>query len=49
MFFADDTQFYIAVDDTSVVQPKFQQVMEDISALMLKKRLKLNGFRTEVT
>ena len=48
MFFADDTQFYFQVNDPNDIQPKFDTIMQAISDLMMKKRLKLNVFKTQV-
>ena len=46
-FFADDTQFYLIVNDIIEEQAVIDRLMEDISKWMQKKKLKLNENKTE--
>ena len=46
-FFADDTQFYLVVDDIIEEQAAIDRLMTDVSKWMQKKKLKLNENKTE--
>ena len=46
-FFADDTQFYLVVDDIIEEQAVIDRLMADVSKWMQKKKLKLNENKTE--
>ena len=46
-FFADDTQFYLIVDDIIGDQAVIDRLMADVSKWMQKKKLKLNENKTE--
>ncbi len=45
--FADDTQFYMAVDNIDNTEGKIKLIMDDVEKWMESKRLKLNQDKTE--
>ena len=46
-FFADDTQFYLVVNDIIEEQSVINRLMVDVSKWMQKKKLKLNENKTD--
>ena len=46
-FFADDTQFYFVVENMQNAMEKINNIMTEVKMWMDKKRLKLNGSKTE--
>ena len=47
-FYADDTQFYIRVEDVAVAKEKVSMVIADIKKWMFERKLKLNEGKTEI-
>ena len=47
-FYADDTQFYIKVENVTAVKEKVSGVIADIKKWMFKRMLKLNEGKTEI-
>ena len=45
--FADDTQFYMALDNIDNVEGKIMQILDDVGEWMESKQLKLNQDKTE--
>ena len=45
--FADDTQFYMALDDTDNVEGKIKLILDDVGKQMESKHLKLNQDKTK--
>ena len=45
--YADDTQFYLVLNNINVVQNKINDIMKDVKNWMNKKQLKLNETKTE--
>ncbi len=45
--FADDTQFYVAVDNIDNTEGKIKLIMDDVGKWMESKQLKLNQAKTE--
>ena len=47
-FYADDTQFYVEIDNIEDVKNKVMSLFSDIKIWMARRKLKLNDSKTEV-
>ena len=48
LFFADDTQLYIRVEDINEAKHRLSSLMSDLKIWMARRKLKLNDGKTEI-
>ena len=47
-FYADDTQFYLQIENLEDTKDKVKSLLSDIRIWMIKRKLKLNDSKTEI-